>query len=124
MTNEQLITMILSILAAGSGVVIQFLYNQYLEARKEKGTEVSPKTKRRVAFLLCLLVPSGLYAAALGIAYIVVYPLEYSLGAHAGYIFAAFTAMQLWHGETKLPSGKDLERATLDKFAGNRPEDS
>lgn len=113
MSNEQFIALIVGVLAAGSGVVIQWILSQIVKWREEDGKPISPKTKRRLALLLCVTVPTALYLLVVWLSV----EIEYRIGVHAGYVLGAFTAMQMWHGETKLMSGADIDRQTLEAYA-------
>ena len=107
MNNEQLAVAIIAILAAGSGVAIQLVMNQFLKWREEEGHEVSPKTKRRLSILFCLTIPSALYLLAVWLSEEIVYVFAY----HVTYVLGAFLAQQAVHGETKLMNGEQVEAA-------------
>lgn len=117
MNNEQLVVAIMAILTAGSGVAIQFVLTQYLKWKAEDNQEVSPKTKRRLAILFCLAIPSGLYLLAVWLSDAIQYEFAY----HATYVLGAFMSQQLIHGETKLPNGEQVEQAKIDVMMGDRP---
>lgn len=104
MTDEQTIALIRTALAAGCGLVIQFLFRLILDKQKQDGTaqEASPRTKRLVAIGLCILVPTlGYFLLVFGI------PEPYSLFQHVAYIGAAFVAGQSLHA-LNLPTGADV----------------
>lgn len=105
MDNEALKLMVFAILSAGSGALIQLILGEFIKWREEDKKPISPKTKRRLSLLFAALVPSALYGFAVLVGWTV-----YDVATHLAYIVAAFTAQQAVHGETKLPSGADLER--------------
>lgn len=113
MNDEILKTAVFALLSAGSGVAIQWLLTQYLDWKADEGQTVSPRTKRRLALLFCVVVPSLLYAFAVFAAWT-----AYQLTTHLGYIVSAFTAQQMAHGESKLLTGAEVrEQQALDDVA-------
>jgi len=103
MELEQILT---GLIAVGCVPLISFA----MEKIKEE-FEPSPKTTRRISYLVALVIPSIVYGL------LALTKMEYEWTAHLMAVIGAWTGSQVLHGETKLKTGKEVKEAKrLDDF--------
>ena len=97
MSNEVLHQVLTGLIAVGCAPLIKGL----LDRIKEE-VEPSPKTTRRLAYLLSVVAPSVVYLLLATLQGVYEWP------AHLLAVIGAFTGSQIWHGERELPSGAEV----------------
>lgn len=90
-------------LGPGAGIAVYAVVGWLAREWADEGKEISPKTKRRLSYLVSLLLPSGLY----GLLLLLPDMGAYQWWTHALYVLAAFGVSQIAHGERELPGGSD-----------------
>lgn len=99
MTDLETLVLILKyLLGPGSGLAVKWVVDKLKEEFNP-----SPKTTRRLTYLVSGLVPTVVY---LLLAWLTG---AYEPATHILAIFAAFGISQVWHGEQSLPSGKEVK---------------
>ena len=102
MENQQVIDLLTWAIGPGSGVVVAGFMTWLITEMSDGENGPSPKTKRRLTYLVSLLLPSILYGALAWLSG------QYNPVAHITAVLAAFGISQGIHGEKYLLSGKQV----------------
>jgi hypothetical protein len=108
-TKDAFVETLKWLVGPGAGVAIQWIMDWVVKEATDEGREPdkkpSPRTLRRLTYLVSILVPSAAY---LLLAWMTG---EYRLDQHVVAILSAFGVATGIHGETKLPNGAEVQAA-------------
>lgn len=85
----------------GAGIVIKAALDWLIGEMADKGRSPSPKTRRRLSYLVSLSLPSLIIAVLIPLGHV------YDFAEHLTAILSAFGVSQVVHGESNLATGTD-----------------